>query len=807
MKFDYSDVATFNQVLLELYRELPENLRLQGPQLSAVEVLIEVIEYLRFLKKTNSKILIKDTPITLTTATPSLTGQVNIAQATLPIGGSVTPKAGPVTATGAAVTPAPLSSLQRLIQNSAQEGPGGQRKFVQNDSNKPQTIYLPPGGKLVQVPGVGQIIQLPDHPPPKGPNYKPTVLQLQPGAKVAIAKESLLSNQTGGSVGGLQPVKTILGQRPRPLAPATSKSPVVLTSSGLTTAGPRPALPTAISGGQSLLRGQQPITIMAKDPSALTIPASSMTEMFQHFENAIVPNALWSNFTAMKSYENRKYLYTSLILKLKRVDLHRLLRAVAMSPQRGNGADCGCIPLKVLDKDAAGLFEPTRGSSYSIILTLFHLFRRYDGTGLDSDAWVITSRKECKTLTTAQRLFRSPFYQVSMMCINPWHFERTDKFFFKPRETFSHTCQIRLRIFTHKSIKYVCPICQDVLRSIVPLVDNPKLQKRAESENNGFLKISESSSLQTKIKDEPMDITDAADGDQLEDVRPNIKIETSEDDLNDQEMGGGLVSGLSPANDTQSPNHEAEEDEVEDPLENHDNNQEENGDLRNAIESSSEEPDGKQNAVMNGRCQHCLAVPESDSLNHQCMISDKESATFTCHYCGYCDNDLENIQSHVSRCRSFGVSPRDDIGLPLGHPIYPPKDRKPARPIHRRCPQCKACFVTENELEVHREDASCPSYHCPECKQTFVSKRPHCCLDYQLESSDERENISVVLLNPPLKDKTPVTCQTCQKLLAHSKVYEDHTAQEAHECELCSEEFESLCQLLTHSCDYLQVML
>ncbi|TRY72761.1 hypothetical protein TCAL_00981 [Tigriopus californicus] len=772
MKFDYSDVATFNQVLLELYRELPENLRLQGPQLSAVEVLIEVIEYLRFLKKTNSKILIKDTPITLTTATPSLTGQVNIAQATLPIGGSVTPKAGPVTATGAAVTPAPLSSLQRLIQNSAQEGPGGQRKFVQNDSNKPQTIYLPPGGKLVQVPGVGQIIQLPDHPPPKGPNYKPTVLQLQPGAKVAIAKESLLSNQTGGSVGGLQPVKTILGQRPRPLAPATSKSPVVLTSSGLTTAGPRPALPTAISGGQSLLRGQQPITIMAKDPSgvtrpitimanpgsttmasgpavvptlpvskstlptklvngqphavfchpectcplndeALTIPASSMTEMFQHFENAIVPNALWSNFTAMKSYENRKYLYTSLILKLKRVDLHRLLRAVAMSPQRGNGADCGCIPLKVLDKDAAGLFEPTRGSSYSIILTLFHLFRRYDGTGLDSDAWVITSRKECKTLTTILQYSSTPF-QISIL-----------------------------------------PSLDDVYQ---PVALRKNRQVLLQAPRNLFAHLP----------------------DPAENFHPQVH---------------------------QSPNHEAEEDEVEDPLENHDNNQEENGDLRNAIESSSEEPDGKQNAVMNGRCQHCLAVPESDSLNHQCMISDKESATFTCHYCGYCDNDLENIQSHVSRCRSFGVSPRDDIGLPLGHPIYPPKDRKPARPIHRRCPQCKACFVTENELEVHREDASCPSYHCPECKQTFVSKRPHCCLDYQLESSDERENISVVLLNPPLKDKTPVTCQTCQKLLAHSKVYEDHTAQEAHECELCSEEFESLCQLLTHSCDYLQVML
>lgn len=61
----------------------------------------------------------------------------------------------------------------------------------------------------------------------------------------------------------------------------------------------------------------------------------------------------------------------------------------------------GCIPFRVLEKDplGCGMFEPTRGACYSIILTLFHLFRRYDGTGSDSDAWVITSKKECRTLS------------------------------------------------------------------------------------------------------------------------------------------------------------------------------------------------------------------------------------------------------------------------------------------------------------------------------------------------------------------------------------------------------------------------
>lgn len=264
MKFDYNDVPTFNLVLVELYRELPENLRLQGQTLSAVDVLIEVVEYLRFLKKTTSKILVKDTPVTLTPTNP--------AASTTSL---VTPKAGPVTPTGSAVTPTgvPISAMQRLIQNSAQEGPSGQRKFVQNDSNKPQTIYLPPGGKLVHIPGLGQVIQLPDQPPPKGPNYKPTVLQLQPGAKVAIAKESSLKGQAANVATSVPPVKTILGQRPRPLLPAPSKAPMVLSSS---VTGLRNPLPTSVSGGQSVLRTQQPITIMAKDPSGVTRPITIM---------------------------------------------------------------------------------------------------------------------------------------------------------------------------------------------------------------------------------------------------------------------------------------------------------------------------------------------------------------------------------------------------------------------------------------------------------------------------------------------------------------------------------------------------
>lgn len=341
------------------------------------------------------------------------------------------------------------------------------------------------------------------------------------------------------------------------------------------------------------------------------------------------------------------------------------------------------------------------------------------------------------------------YHQPSVICINPWHFERTDSFFFKPRETFSHVCEIRLRIFAHKSIKYVCPICQTTLKSIVPLVEGPKLKKpAAEPENNGFLKIANSSSLQTKIKEEPMDVTEQPEGDQLEDVRPQIKIETNEDDPIDQDMDGNVASNHSQS----GQNEEEREEDVDDPLVSNRTDQEQNGESQKEMDAS-DEPPKSQDVSATKRCQHCLAFPEKDAPKHQCMVSDKDTATFACHYCGYCDNDLENIQSHVSQCRSFGLSPRFDIGLPKGHPRYPAKNRKPCPRKLRTCPECRECFVTVNEFEVHKEGPSCKSYHCPECLHTFVSKRSHCCLDYQLEASNERENISVILVDPPFKGK------------------------------------------------------
>ena len=35
--------------------------------------------------------------------------------------------------------------------------------YVRNETDKMQTIYLPPGGKVINVPGVGQTIYLPNN--------------------------------------------------------------------------------------------------------------------------------------------------------------------------------------------------------------------------------------------------------------------------------------------------------------------------------------------------------------------------------------------------------------------------------------------------------------------------------------------------------------------------------------------------------------------------------------------------------------------------------------------------------------------
>ena len=81
-----------------------------------------------------------------------------------------------------------------------------------------QTIYLPPGGKVINVPGVGQTIYLPGNSagisraPPTKPaapglapgSAPPVMIQLPPGGKIPMKRLATPSTAAGGAIQTVQ---------------------------------------------------------------------------------------------------------------------------------------------------------------------------------------------------------------------------------------------------------------------------------------------------------------------------------------------------------------------------------------------------------------------------------------------------------------------------------------------------------------------------------------------------------------------------------------------------------------------------
>jgi hypothetical protein len=273
------DDSELRSLLQHLYSALPEDIRIKGVEVDAADVLMEAIEYIDLLKAGRAK----------EAATPqSVPGQIVLASkhATLPpvflpktplpppkLPPPIVPRqAAPIT-----VQPRfPTSVTPTRTSTSA-------TSFVRNETNKMQTICLPPGGKVVNLPGMGQTIRLPSQQQtgqqqrPVVPTSKaqatisPVVIQLPPGAKIPIRPSHNASTPSSAASAA---AATLFPKLPATTAPAAGTSllrrkvttPVVSlgTVHGLTMS-PSPPLEAVPSKGLKIA------SFASQSPSAATI--------------------------------------------------------------------------------------------------------------------------------------------------------------------------------------------------------------------------------------------------------------------------------------------------------------------------------------------------------------------------------------------------------------------------------------------------------------------------------------------------------------------------------------------------------
>ena len=258
MEFPITDVSVMMGLLKDLVQELPDGMRPpKDTKPNATEVLTSVLNYVVEEKKRK---IHETSPMEATKvkAEPGL---------------EVDDPAD-----------SPLPPPPQIVDPKAAQQP----KFVQNETTKVQSIYLPPGGKLINVPGVGQTICIPAELPrmPITTNATPTIVQLPPGAKVAITQEQKKVSQSRSlSFSTQPPPNTSLPSSSSTLSSLTTATqarparPMVsLSSSGLvqtqvmTTAGPR--LVMAPRAAVPNVLGSQPMTIMTRDKNGVAKPVT-----------------------------------------------------------------------------------------------------------------------------------------------------------------------------------------------------------------------------------------------------------------------------------------------------------------------------------------------------------------------------------------------------------------------------------------------------------------------------------------------------------------------------------------------------